>query len=91
VESVSIKGDELLTPHDDGSVHMQDCEVCGDTREVLALVRTRATRDLTAEERKAFGVRSCTAEFIFPGFRFGQTIDRSPTISFETGASDITS
>ncbi len=60
VQSVALSSDgrELLTTHDDGSVRMQDCEVCGDTEEVLTLARTRATRELTADERKAFGVRS---------------------------------
>jgi hypothetical protein len=37
---------------------VQDCEVCGPIQQVLALGRTRVTRQLTAAERKTFDVRS---------------------------------
>ena len=60
VESVSFSADgrSLLTTHDDGTVRVQACEVCGATQQVLALGRARVTRQLTADERKTFGVRS---------------------------------
>ncbi|HEV2782853.1 MAG TPA: hypothetical protein VGX25_25970 [Actinophytocola sp.] len=58
VESVAFAphGHRLLTTHDDGTVRIQQCEVCSTLDDVLALAANRTTRELTPAGRKAFSV-----------------------------------
>ncbi|MFG2041948.1 hypothetical protein [Dactylosporangium sp. NPDC048998] len=47
-------GRHLATGHGDGTTRVWRCDACQDVQDVLALARTRVTRDLTDEERTAF-------------------------------------
>jgi WD40 repeat protein len=43
--------DRLVSTHDDGTVRVWSCQVCGPMREVLRTAAKRVTRDLTDQER----------------------------------------
>jgi WD40 repeat protein len=45
----------LVTAHDDGTIRVWNCEVCGPIEQVRALATSRLTRALTADERRIFG------------------------------------
>jgi WD40 repeat protein len=49
-------GTEVLTAGDDGTARLFSCELCVDLPDLIRLARDRVTRDLTEEERSAFGM-----------------------------------
>lgn len=54
VAQFSPDGRRVLATVLDDAVWIMPCEVCGSLRDVLALARARAARQLTAEERRRF-------------------------------------
>jgi WD40 repeat protein len=55
VESVAFAPDgRLATAHDDGTVRVWRCAVCGPIADVMAFADQHLTRRLTAEERKTY-------------------------------------
>lgn len=52
----SPDGNHLLTTTVDGTVQVQQCDVCGSRARILALAKDHATRQLTAEEKTTFAV-----------------------------------
>ncbi|MEU5266453.1 hypothetical protein [Amycolatopsis sp. NPDC021455] len=55
VETVAFSADgRLATAHDDGTVRIWRCEVCGPIDEVLAFAEQHLTRQLTPEEREMY-------------------------------------
>jgi WD40 repeat protein len=54
VEGVTFTGQQIATAHNDGTARIWECEVCGPTGKVLALAKTRTTRQLTDEERRMY-------------------------------------
>ena len=49
-------GKRVLATGADGALRVYSCRVCGDERELIALAKDRATRSLTAQERRDFSV-----------------------------------
>ena len=44
----------VLTSSRDGSARLYTCDVCGSLNQLLEIARARATRSLTADERRAY-------------------------------------
>lgn len=50
----SPDGQRVVTAHDDGTVRVWRCEVCGPIKDVLNFGNQHITRQLTVEERATF-------------------------------------
>jgi WD40 repeat protein len=50
----SPDGKFVLTAIADGTAYVYGCEICASLEDLLAIARTRVTRELTSEERKTY-------------------------------------
>lgn len=50
----SLHGKFVVTASEDNTGQIYACEICGSVGDLLALARTRVTRELTREEREEY-------------------------------------